>query len=439
MKLDRRFNCIVLLITTACSAARVTEIRIDTLMPPSAQDAAGLPSPSPTLPSTPMALVTNTSVPTPTEILIEPKYAFRCPGQPFVPLADLGLDASTHLLVRPKEDRNSPELTILDRNLTPTPILDERFADKIIYFEGVSPNHQWFVFGADEKINDDTIISEEWISSIDGKTKWLAVENVSRTESFRWVSENMLVTFDQPTRDYIWHITTKLINPFESTLEPIEHIYLDGGLYAFSPDGSQVIFKDFVDWKRMWRLYDYKTDTESVIFPWMDTSAFALPFDAYVNWSSSGVSAALEERDSLLLVMNLPPESLEKHDVSYYRIPLAAPEDLPDEFYATARVIWLKPESGLISLDWFYVNNTLVERVGPVNHFIIDTSDWIFYDYCLEEISSFAASYVTKDGRCLAWNATRSGETGIIVMDFETGKRAWVSGWELLGWGEIGR
>jgi hypothetical protein len=69
----------------------------------------------------------------------------------------------------------------------------------------------------------------------------------------------------------------------------------------------------------------------------------------------------------------------------------------------------------------------------------LDTSKWVLYDYCLPQNLIPGITHDSAEERFLAWTVVGPNNSiaCTVVVELATGRRAWLLGWEVLGWGEV--
>lgn len=374
--------------------------------------------PIPTLTPAPTSRPTQPSEPQP----ITPSIKARCPAQPEVSLSELGLESTSHLIVVPTDDGSSTQWTLLGRDLTPKRILDSTFDGKPLSFGGTAPDQRWFAFYSLGK-NEPNL--DLWISSIDGTTQQLALENLEHPNYFQWLNNQTIVMYERS--DLPWYTTSVRIDPFTSESISLAPVFLDFGIYAFSPDVSQVIYLEGFPYA--WKLYDYTANSKQTILPWMDASRIELPNYASVSWTEHGVSVALMDATAMELVVNLPSDSLSQMDVPRHRI-------LFSDKSTAWGFNWWSSDNRLIAFRRAFGESNGIPT-GPIKFYILDTVPWVLYDYCLPEDLIPDFLFASADQRFLSWTGIQSNIMGTVVMEIATGRRAWLSGWKTLGWGEV--
>jgi hypothetical protein len=290
-----------------------------------------------------------------------------------------------------------------------------------------SPDQKKFAFVADSLAGT---FNDLWISSIDGKQQKLVASNFKYTHAY-WVNDNIIIAGNVRGGASDWPETRARLKIENSTVEHISQIYLDQGIYAFSPDGSEVIYvKDF---RGGWSLYDFNSNTETAVFPWAKDHTITSPGDASVHWTNSGVSLALLNSTSLTLFLNLPAAHIANESI------IGQIAVFPDESLAQ-QVLWWSKDNRYLAILRVYPNSQSPSEgdLFTTRFFLLDTSTWKLYDYCLPTSLTPTLVFASLDDRFLAWKGAQSDETGILVLDILSGKRAWISGpTDLAGWAVI--
>lgn len=374
------------------------------------------------------ATPTQTLILTPTYGQVEPPIELYCPVQPEVSLAELGVSTTSRLIVVPSDDQLQTLWSLVGIDMTPERIPTTPVSDMPFLYHGTSPDQHWFTFYA---WSEDGLGFDLWISSIDGKTQWLAVQGFERLYSLHWVNDQTIIIFERSAPGQIWPETFLRLNPFTTEIASLESVYLDLGVYAFSPDASQVIYLARIPYTL--KLHDYQTDAEKTIFPWLETSRISLPNDISLNWTASGVSAALMDSSSLDLAINIPPAMLGQRYVSMQRVLLPGESTALD-------ITWWSSDSGLIAVKQAF-GESEGDLSGPAQFYTLDTTRWVLYDYCLPEELYPGIIHASADDRFLAWAVRDRSDSGhfegTVIMEPATGRRAWLRDMVVIGWGEV--
>lgn len=430
MKTHLRVYLLILLTVTACSSVPAGN-------PPVTPIEASAPTPNIPLPFTATSIPTTTAAPTrtsnpestpglvQTRVPVKPLVEFRCPAQPEVSLADLGLNLSTRLVVRPPKEYSSIEWGLAGSNLKPQHIR-ATVTDGIPFptLGGISPNGRWLAFFTEDK---DNRTDDLWISSIDGQNQWRVLNDLEHAYGLRWVNDQTIVLFHGPL-GYHWPVTSLRLDPFTLETVPLAPVYLEFGVYAFSPDAFQVIYIDrYLPYS--WKRYDFETNTTQTVLPSIGLRHFALPFQASVHWATGGVSVAVTGAPEMELVVNLPPTTLGQRNESVWEV------SFPGEGWDYSDVNWWSSDSQLIGV--VLKSGEGDPSASRRQFYILDTAHWVLYDYCLPEELNPGQIYSSADEHFLAWSASDSGIQGTVVMELATGRRAWLPDLEVIGWGEL--
>jgi hypothetical protein len=131
------------------------------------------------------------------------------------------------------------------------------------------------------------------------------------------------------------------------------------------------------------------------------------------------------------LVVNLPPDLLDQQDVPVQRVVLAGPSTV-------LGIGWWSSDSGLIAINRRF-GKWEGDPSGPAEFRLLDTSKWLLYDYCLPQNLMPGIVHNSADERFLAWTVVGPNNSiaGTVIVELATGRRAWLPGWEVLGWGEV--
>lgn len=206
MRLCFQIGLLYLVLVTACtSSPAITSL---TQVPPAAMMTivpTEIPEPTPTTHSEPR--LTPTVAPT-ERAIFELVVKQLCPVQPDVSLGQLGLSSSSHLLVSLSNDKTRTT---------------------------------WSLLGDDQVLRPFHHITQ-------------------------WITDQVMIVFDRQSGD-LGPTTTSRLDPFTQEMTQIDQVYLEGNVYAFSPDAQQVIYLNG-DPLYSWRLHDYKTGETRRIFPW---------------------------------------------------------------------------------------------------------------------------------------------------------------------------
>jgi hypothetical protein len=292
----------------------------------------------------------------------------------------------------------------------------------------ISPDKRWLAYltyGDNKRL-------KLWVSSIDGKTHFMALPDVEPRASIEWANnQTLMISWFTGENEESGGTAVLRLNPFTEERWVFDNVIaptlVSTTKYAFSPDAWQIIHINSLLPMRRWELYDYSTGDSEVVFPWMDTSRVLYPYYVSLNWTASGVSMAFMDATSLEIVVNIPPDSISQKNVPVQKVALPG----------KAATSW--------GIDWWSLDNTLValkrslgelgDQGGPNQFYLLNTRHWILYDYCT--VPSYP--YASADERYLAWVTIDpvSSSRGTMVMELATGRRVWLPGWEVLGWGEI--
>src|SRR5215207_11583671 len=122
---------------------------------------------SPKATDSPLPVSTKTTL-TASEIV--PRIESYCPDQREIELADLDLDKTTRLLVRPVQSQTDEVWTITSANLSPQFVSGTQSKTGSFYrFHGLSPNGKWLLLRESNYPSD--IQEYLWILSVDGREK----------------------------------------------------------------------------------------------------------------------------------------------------------------------------------------------------------------------------------------------------------------------------
>ena len=342
----------------------------------------------------------------------------RCPDQAEVPLSDLGLRESDRLIVYLFRDGKEESLSLLDRNMDLTPFPRDTGGS-------ISPDKRWFFFREREKDHDTY---ELWVSSIDGETSVRVLGGLPWTSNFYWTDNHTLVDVDMDASAAVLRI-----DPFVPRIETLDTVILDVDrwIFAFSPDATKVIYLQYeYQHPTSFMLHDFSTGEDQSIFPGMDPSRIQNP--VFLNWKSPKVSLAFMDGNILELALNVPPEQLAQQHFPQQRI--LFPENSHPRIYARLPGGW-STDSRYLAIELTFKDGS-IDPTGQDWFYILDTSRWVLYDYCLPSPGLLFAS---SDERFLAWDAKKENpeRLGTYVLELATGKRAWIDDWEVLEWGAI--
>jgi hypothetical protein len=343
----------------------------------------------------------------------------RCPDPAEVPLSDLGFNESDRLIVYLFRNGNEEQLSLLDRNMviTPYPRGTERGGT-------VSPDKRWFVY----YVKEDYDTYELWVSSIDGETNIKVEGGVPRSISFFWTGNHTLVGIDQDESAAVLRI-----DPFIPRIEPLDTFILnmDEWIFAFNPDATKVIDLPYL-YKRPTSLihHDYSTGEDHSVFPGMDPGRIVNPY--FLNWRSENVSLAFMDGNILELALDVPPERLAQQLFPQQRIHF--PENSHPRIYARWPGGWWS-NSRYLAIAMKFKDGS-IDPTGEDWFYILDTTRWVLYDYC---IPSPGLLYASADERFLAWSAFKENteRLGTYVLEIDTGRRTWIDDWEVSEWGSI--
>jgi len=342
-----------------------------------------------------------------------------CPEQAEVSLDQLGLDSTSHLIVRYGSQWNLVRSDSTQQTIVSVP-------DTI--FAGISPDQRWFAYHV-EGVNG--LDSELWVSSTDGKVQSMAAKYAVTAPSifYEWVNNETLIGF---IGSFGERITATRLNPFTQETLQITQITVTSGTtsYTFSPDASQVIYSEF---PVSWMLYDYQTKTKRPVLPWLETSGENPP-SPLIRWTANGISVTSLHAKDLRIVTNLPLAELERSISPLQTVVL------PDHSKSSAqRIEWWSSDSRYLGVSLVFGGKDRYDVTGlPKAFYILDTYEWVTYAYCLPEDLMPTRIHASLDERFIAWTVVSNNTLqGVAVMELATGKRAFLPDVELLGWGEV--
>lgn len=351
--------------------------------------------------------------------IIQPDIEQRCPSNgDDHSIADLGLAPSTHLIVESLNENDQPVLLLIDSYGS-----NEHFfkgvdnGSQIIYYD-TSPNKQWIAYS----ISHEGAQDELWIRTIDGSVQIpFPVDNMIADNSFIWANDDWLLRIKSP--GYI--TITEFIDPFSSTFQIIEDTVLFQAIFAFRPNGQEVVYHSLSHFE--WT--DFQTGVSKDIFPWIDNiEDINMPWDIYLTWDEEGVSVAVLEDRYLVLRPRIPPSQLTGEGYPSYYVELPGTVE-------TVRVAWWSLKYQLLAVTWG--TEDYEDPYFQQQSYFLDTNTWSFFDYCLPSFPYTAwATFASYDERFLAWTGF-SEEEGVFVLDIRTGNYAFIPGVEVVNWGEI--
>jgi hypothetical protein len=356
---------------------------------------------------------------------LAPSTEKLCPTEPEVALKELGLNPNSQLFIVPSNDETRTLWNLLGSDQVLRPFKHTTFIGNPDSFRGISPNRHWFAFYT--KNNSGSY--ELWISSVGGDQQWIARKNLDRPYLTSWVTDKEMIVFDRQRGD-LGPTTAFRLDPFSGDLIPMDQIYLEWNIYAFSPDTQQVIYLDGMPLS--WNLYDFTTSETRRVFPWASGRATRF-YDLAVHWGSSGVSIAIFGDAGLDLALALPPNSFGNNDVPKFHLPVGNGR----AWY----VDWWSADSQKVLLTYGF-DDTSVETSSLSTNFLylLDATRQKLYDLCLptENLSiDVSSTYSSADERFLAWPTTKGNAFGTIVWEIATGRYAWIPDVKVIGWAEL--
>ncbi len=376
-------------------------------------------SPLPTVTAAPSAA--SSSTPTPV-VIKDPEFERRCPGSPEVQLSELGLDDRARLIVYPDIEREIQTWGLIDSKSNFDLVFDDNFEGGVSVW--VSPNKQWFALRIAEE--DHYSYFDLWVASIDGQELKKIIKDVYYTTVFRWSDSETLIAIDHELSRPAMLISPLQATPVYEELEPVILELVDWNKFAFSPNGSKMIyFRPAWDPPSQWELHDYDTGETVVAFPGMDVAQFRLNSDAWINWQEENLSLAVISENTIELAMDIPPDDLTHQGFPMYKVMFPEESKLSD-------VYWWSRDSRYIAFRRFLE----YDKVGPSIFYVLDTNRWVLYDYCITTSTGWGG--VSADERFIALNDYSDPDRkGIIVLEIATGLRARIDGYWLLDWGLV--
>jgi hypothetical protein len=411
---------------------------------------------------------------------IVPRIESYCTDQREIELADLDLDKTTRLLVRPVQSQTDEVWTITSANLSPQFVSGTQSKTGSFYrFHGLSPNGKWLLLRESNYRSD--IQEYLWILSVDGREKhnilsfkyeeyslyvqsadggqeWV-ISNVDYGPIFYWSAENQITVeaqaSDSPSLDPSYPVFT--INPFtlegqtvftsEETAGWSLGIRL-GPNYSYN-DVTYEIYKGMFDSgnKSGFFFYDRMNNSSLPAFQWLSN-------ENWITWDYATLSGFRYWQDGsgLETMVIIQPygidlatgldftEITQVQDYTEVMEPIIIPPGnghLAEYRSPNLMIGWISKDGSLFSLE----HNSRDE----INQFyIFDMRNMTLKDYCFLPRNQGSSIYSAPDGKLLAWNVNiwneehgYKGVKEIVLLEIATGKFVRIPDLELLGWGVV--
>jgi hypothetical protein len=343
----------------------------------------------------------------------------RCPVDAEGTLEDLGFLPQERLVVLRTGAPSEVPWSLVQPDGT---VMDVRWPSGGFWTGWTSPDGRWLAFVQGAANNE---MSTVWVSSIDASV----IRSVPISDhlhfALRWVTNESLLLLEV---EGYYPVTYGLIYPFEPRVVPAPEVYLDFGLYAASPDGSELIYLAGLPGQRSLHKVDLNTGSDVPVLTWFDANRVSLPFFSELHWVENRVTVAYMDGE-VLEVAQVNPVDLQA-DVA-----LVSSIRFDDQTTSWGFNGWT---DGIL-LPFYRVRGSYeLDQTGPTRSLMLDLRANMLVDYCLEEQGLLPGAIESSaDGRLLAWTQVRDGQVGIVVLDPASGAWSWLSDMELVGWGQL--
>lgn len=382
---------------------------------------------------------------------ITPKIINLCPVERVVPLADLGLNAQTRLLMLPADvDLHRPIKTGL-WSLSPFEVIPQ-YISSIIPEEDemvnddfqISPDYQWISFLRWKEGDADRAL---WISSLDGMQQWEVVK--IRANSYaQWVSDKEMVIVGITDEERFENIEGRIpfyvyvpllsINPFTLEAHPLttlpeertDRFLID---YFRNMDSSYELYSIGAGPVDKFVLYRYSDDTSQSVFKWLTGK----------DWVNAITMQIWLLADNTFTVTVTRPYGMDlASGLDLQAITLQQGYDevmrkivLPDKmmpFFVLARF----PNNA----PFLLLEQTTVDYYPPIGFYVLDYQNMIIRDYCFDPSFRGDIIDISPDGHFLATTfyenpLTESGDKWIVVLNLDTGYISYIPDYQFIGWG----
>jgi hypothetical protein len=403
------------------------------------------PTPRPTEPTVPG---------TPSLEKVIPQVVKVCPEQQEVPITELGLDPRFRLLISAVQNKGGTEavdnlskseaLMISGSDPTPQviPIVNQKDGWKLSGYR-TSPSGKWLIlYYMDDKETQESI----WLSSFDSRRQ-LKVATIEIGKQDQWISDEEMIITGVPNEEryagkgITWDADIPLadINPFTGETRELAAIP-DQAIFDFyftQASHSYAIYHTTASYGFEYFLFNYEDNTSTRVFQWLSRIE---------GWHYLNPGVYRRNNGLFLTILN-----------SSYGFDLAIDLDMneirQDKTHNEVMKAIILPggdDESLISMTYpdlttgaFPVSRISTGVIKPVPFYVFDFQKGLLKDYCLELNFSGIMS-ISPNDRFVALNLyTVSGDkinhvdTGLIVLDMETGHFARIDAFESDGWGIV--
>lgn len=400
--------------------------------------------------ASPVAIVPSESVP-PTDTLsiptaIAPEVETIAPHARQVELSQLALSNTTRLILYYEP---SQSLRIMSRqDIQPQRIPNIVSEEWLFAGIKISPNQNWFIYQVSKGMKDGIAYYDYWISSIDGKVQQIAASNVSGRTAVRWVSNEQIELWFYSNGARACPERVSIVNPFAQEVSIAPEIPPSISPQCFfdlstNPDRSKMIY---LNEDGSWNIYDFDTAQSQAVFPWLSKSERFDLWPRYIQWSTTGITIALPQEESVDFIIDLPITNASENNVAWNKVLLPDGNKIYNEMFS-----WWALDKGLVGFDLVQSDFRYAEsgdETPPSNFVVLDLKSSTLYDYNLDRARIGDAQKVSDyfihasaDNRFLAWTIFNPPGMGnpieTVVLDRQTGQIARIKGFEVFGWGEV--
>lgn len=381
----------------------------------------------------------------PIQNIIVPQLIYICPETQIVPIEKLEIPKDFRLLLLPSSVKAYPQIPSKPLSLFPEASMVSTIFDYEIIDYSVSPDHRWIYFYLP---SSDQKYQTLWVSSIDGKEQWPVIELSGKGYSgyASWVSEKEIFIIGSPNESDIsvldlWDYMPFLsVNPF--ILEQRQLTYLardpiDGLFYYGAISLDEKTYGMYGRLNRVDFIYDYSNDRVLPAFLWLDAvEPFAMQFIKLIWVYDNKFAVTIAQSDGIDLAFNLNIQ-LAGEDKLYNDVMerVIFPERL-----LPASVLGIVPGRDSIAMRRF---DFLFPSENENWFYVFDYKNQYVADYCFDTKDSVNKTEISPDGRFVAFSFEKfdveyeQEQFYIVVLDIVSGKRAYLEGYVLVGWGIV--
>lgn len=398
---------------------------------------------TPTIEPTLTQTAASTQTPTVTLESIYPAVEKVCPENRYVPLSELGLDLETKLVVVPWTVgiTDSEGYYLINNEGAAIKVPNVIPKGMEVYYPlggySISPGGEWITYSLREQ--GDTITTV-WVSSLDGKEKWI-ISQASEHSFGYWLASGQILLYGPEDGD------RQLFNPFTEEVFILKDIPIGGSTdvynyFKIADDWFETYYKSSIYDNLKYYLRNQSTGSIYQSFAWISSDKNTHRLNHRIYFHPNGFFISTVQRP---YGIDISPEMKFEEvivDWDYIEIMKAVvwPEELP-----LSSSTYLIPAIDSIAMGPVHDRSIQYDDSNPwiFWFYSLDYKNWIIKDYCFAIRGTNRRAGFTQDGRFFAYTHEddSSGQEPvpktIHILNLETGFISQIEDWQFIGWGRV--